>query len=157
MDKIKVLRMSEDAVLPSKANTEDAGYDLVAIDNGTVGKEGYIEYRTGIAIDPPPGYHTEIVPRSSISKYDLALANSIGIVDNPYRGEIKVRFRPTGEFYDTSAVGGFTRFREMAKLYKKGDKIAQLIIRKTESAPFEWAEALSDTSRGVGGFGSSGS
>ena len=84
-------KLDPSAVAPSRAKEGDAGYDLVAIDDGTVDADGFIQYRTGLSIDPPQGYHTEIWPRSSISKYDLALANSIGLVDNGYRGELLVR------------------------------------------------------------------
>jgi len=82
---IKVKKLHPDAVLPKCANETDAGYDLVAIDEGEIVSEGldimYIQYRTGIAIAPPEGYHTEIFPRSSISKKQLFLANSVGLVD----------------------------------------------------------------------------
>lgn len=151
---IFVTKRSEEAVLPERANPDDAGFDLVAIDNGEIvyGKGGrslndilYIEYKTGIAIEPPAGYHTEIFPRSSITKKNLFLANSIGLVDEGYRGEVIVRFKPTMD----------PRFA-FYQGYKKGDKIAQLVVRKTETAEFVWSEALSATDRGSGGFGSSG-
>lgn len=140
---IKVKKLHEDAVLPKNANETDAGYDIVAIDDGTV-TDTYVEYKTGIAIEPPPGYHTEIFPRSSITKTNMVLANSVGLVDESYRGPIIVRFKivPNG--------------KDIGPGYKKGDKIAQLVIRKTEKAFFEWSDNLSDTARGDGGFGSTG-
>ena len=147
---IKVKKLHKDAVLPCQATQTDAGYDLVAIDNGEIvqdehGKVLYAQYKTGISIEPPPGYHTEIFPRSSISKYDLMLANSIGLIDESYRGEVMVRFKPT---CNTSC--------EYYKDYSKGDRIAQLVVRKTERVDFKWAEDLNDSNRGNGGFGSSG-
>ena len=158
---IKVKKLDPEAVLPKSANPADAGYDLVALDDGVVAKDGYIQYRTGIAIAPPEGYHTEIFPRSSISKYDLALANSIGLVDNGYRGEILVRFKPTIIMLDyrkdpAKIVRCYLNRLEddELRIYKKGDRIAQLVVRKTENATFEWSEDLDQTVRGTGGFGS---
>lgn len=155
VEKIKVQKLHPDAVLPKSANSTDAGYDLVAVDDGTVSEEGYIQYRTGIAISPPEGFHTEIFPRSSISKYSLALANSIGLVDNGYSGEILVRFK----FAAPLQSHGNNVFANvgigMAKIYKKGDRIAQLVVRKTRIASFEWVDELAQTERGTGGFGSS--
>ncbi len=147
---IKIKKLHPDAILPKQANASDAGYDLVAIDDGTVGPEGYLQYRTGLAIQPPDGYHTEIVPRSSISKYDLALANSLGIIDNIYRGELLIRFKYCVPFSHPNTKLALSR------RYKKGDKIAQLIIRKTELAVFKEVTELSTTDRGANGFGSSG-
>ncbi len=147
--KIKVKKLNENAVLPKAANLTDAGADLVAIDDGRVEGDGrggvlFVEYRTGLAIEPPAGYHTEIFPRSSVSKKNLVLANSIGLIDEGYRGEVVVRFKVISDnkhFFDK---------------FQKGDRIAQLVLRKTESAEYEWSEELSDTPRGAGGLGSTG-
>jgi len=145
---IKVKKLHQDAVLPQKANEKDAGYDLVAISDPEIKYDNdnvlYIQYKTGIAIEPPEGYHTEIYPRSSISKYNLQLCNSLGLIDEPYRGEIILRFNLIG----SKRVG--------AKVYAKGDKIGQLVIKKTISMDFIEVEELEETSRGTGGFGSSG-
>lgn len=138
---IKVKKLHSEATLPRNANFSDAGYDLVAIDDGII-NDNFIEYRTGIAIQPPIGYHTEIFPRSSITKYDLVLKNSAGIIDLEYTGELICRYAVLKA--------------DNPKLYKKGDRIAQLLIRKTEYADFIWVEELKDTRRGNGGFGSSG-
>lgn len=151
MVEIKVLKLHEDAVLPSAARESDAGFDLVAIDDGKV-EDTYIEYRTGIAIETPPGYHTEIFPRSSVSKTDLVLANSIGLVDEGYRGEILVRFKALPKSRE-SAWGQCKEFWEPRR-FRRGDRIAQLVVRKTEQATFNWSEDLSSTHRGTGGFGS---
>lgn len=141
---IKIKKTHPDAVIPQQANAMDAGYDLVAIDNGVVDPDGrFIEYDTGIAVEPPVGFHVEIYPRSSISKFDLMLANSVGIVDVGYRASLKMRFRMTAP----NAAH--------AKIYKKGDKIGQLKIEKTIYGSFVEVSELSDTERGMGGFGSS--
>lgn len=155
---IKIKKIHEDAVIPQKANNTDAGFDITAIDDGTVDSAGFVQYRTGIAICPQVGYHVEIFPRSSISKYDLALANSIGLIDNGYRGEILLRFKiasratksPMSDTVYSAQSGGL-------RLYKKGDKIGQIVVRKTENAEFVLVDDLEDSDRGAGGFGSTGS
>ena len=145
---IKVKQLHQDAVLPQKANDKDAGYDLVAISDPEIKYDNdnvlYIQYKTGIAIEPPEGYHTEIYPRSSISKYNLQLCNSLGLIDEPYRGEIILRFN----LINSKLVG--------SKLYQKGDKIGQLVIKKTISMDFIEVEELEETDRADGSFGSSG-
>jgi dUTP pyrophosphatase len=150
---IKVKKLHPSAVLPSAANETDAGFDLVAIDNGEH-TDTYVQYRTGIAIEVPPGYHTEIFPRSSVSKMNLVLANSIGVVDEGYRGEIMVRFKLVPDRMAMSL--GQHAHQWTPRIYKKGERIAQLLIRKTERAEFEWSDELSDTARGTGGLGSTG-
>lgn len=154
---LKVKKLVSEAVIPSKAKPGDAGYDLTAIDDGTWSDNGtYIQYKTGIAIEVPPGYHTELFPRSGGTKTDLVLGNSIGLVDNGYRGEILLRFKVTSrgrrnQFGDQSVV-------QSAPIvtYKKGEKIAQLVVRKTEELDVAEVQELSSTERGAGGFGSTG-
>lgn len=159
---IKVRKLTPEAELPKQATGTDAGYDLVALDNGEIkwaeSEAGgqtrviqYIQYRTGLTIEPPLGYHTEIFPRSSITKYDLMLANSIGLVDEGYRGEILVRFKYTPPLHDINIVRGMP-----IKKYQKGDRIAQLVIRKTLRADFVEVEQLLNSERGTGGWGSTG-
>ena len=147
MNKIKIKRLMPEGVIPKKANIEDAGYDIVAIDDGTINDEGtYIQYKTGIAIEPPYGYHTELFPRSSISKYDMVLANSIGLIDFGYRNELLCRFKIVlPKLKDRNPI-----------LYKKGDKICQLVIRKTISMEMEEVSELGSSERNMNGFGSSG-
>ena len=154
---LKVKKLVPEAVMPSKAKPGDAGYDVVALDDGTWSKDGtYIEYRTGLAIEPPFGHHTELFPRSSVSKYDLVLCNSIGLVDNGYRGEIVFRFKFVPRHLSGGGAMGYSNELE-PKLYKKGDKIGQIVIRKTIEMPVVEVDDLSTTERGTGGFGSTGS
>lgn len=148
---IKVKKLHEDAVIPIRANETDAGWDIVAIDEGNIKRDEdsnvlYVQYRTGLAIQPEDGYHTELFPRSSVTKTNLFLANSIGLIDSDYIGEIIVRFKISVEDQSECFLG-----------YTKGDKIAQLVVRKTTRANFVEVDELSDTERGDGGFGSSGS
>jgi dUTP pyrophosphatase len=143
---IKVKRHSEKAVIPKQAHPTDSGYDLVAINKEiTTTEDGvtFIEYDTGISIEMPVGYDAEIFPRSSISKFDLIQANSVGKIDNSYRGTLRVRFKILGNNPIDSL-----------KTYNIGDKVAQLIIRKTEYADMIEVDELGDTARGSGGFGS---
>lgn len=141
---LRVKKLVPEAVLPTRANPDDAGYDVVAIYDPEV-TDTYVQYRTGLAIEVPKGYHTEIFPRSSISKYDLVLANSIGLIDNGYRGELIFRFKIVPR-----ANGSI-----LSKVYEKGDKIGQIVVRRTIDLPILEVENLSDTVRGEGGFGSS--
>lgn len=137
-------KLHPDAVTPTKAYPTDTGFDIVAIDDGNENvQHGYIEYRTGIAVELPKGYGLSIRPRSSIRKYSLLLCNSPGTVDETYRGEILVNFKPL----DSNV--GFTP-------YKKGDKIAQLVVEKIEEASFVEVSNLGESDRGSKGFGSSG-
>jgi dUTP pyrophosphatase len=96
-----------------------------------------------LAIELPIGYHCELFPRSSITKMDLMLKNSIGLIDNEYRGELIFRFHQFPMVNGTNSV------------YKKGDRIGQIVLRKTIHMPIMVVDELSDTSRGTGGFGSS--
>lgn len=103
----------------------------------------YIKYKLSISIQIPEGYYGMIVPRSSITNYPIMLKNSIGIIDSGYTGEIEVRFKVLKGDY--SELLNYT-------------KIAQLLIHKVEDVKFEELleyEALNETLRGVGGFGSS--
>lgn len=182
---IKVKKLHKDAQMPKQAKPNDIAYDLIAIDDGTLVYDDddqemclFREYRTGLAIQPPDGYHTEICPRSSISKYNLMLANGIGQIDEPYRGELLVRFKlirqPLFEtiniYIDIDEVVSKSQNRlkgeliesistivdvtEEYKVYKKGDAIAQLKIHQTIHMDFIEVEELTKTVRGSGGFGS---
>lgn len=139
---VKIKKLNESAVIPSYAKNGDAGLDLTATSLEVIdtGDYGYINYGTGLAIEIPTGYVGLIYPRSSISKTGHILANSVGVIDSGYRGEIQVRFKTIP---DTT-------------IYKVGDKIAQLIIKPYPEIQFEEVEELSDTDRGEGGFGSTG-
>ena len=110
---------------------------------------GFYEYGTGLAMEIPEGYVGLIFPRSSISKTDHYLRNSVGVVDSGYRGEIKIRMSaPTNTLNCLWLLGG--------EEYKEGDRVAQLVIMKLPSVNFQEVEELSDTDRGEGGFGSTG-
>lgn len=136
---VKLKKIFSDAVVPTYTKKGDAGMDLVA--RSLVRTSKFFEYGTGIAMEIPQGYVGLLFPRSSISKTDHYLRNSVGVVDSGYRGEIKLRM-------SIPALG--------EKEYKIGDRVAQLIIMKLPWVEIEEVEELSDTDRGEGGFGSTG-
>lgn len=142
--KVKFIKNHPDAVTPQKAHSSDAGFDLVACDYGKWDDEfTYLEYNTGICIEIPAGHVGYIFPRSSISRANQMLSNSVGVIDSGYRGEIKFRFR------DTSGFAEYTR-------YRKGHKIGQLIIMPLPEIELVEVQNLSESDRGNGGFGSTG-
>ena len=90
--KIKIKLLDDSAVVPSLAHETDSGYDLTFIGIDSIYGD-VIKFKTGISIQPPKNYYFEVYPRSSISKFPLAMANSVGIIDNGYTGEIIVPVR----------------------------------------------------------------
>lgn len=139
--KIKIKKLHEDAVIPTYAKHGDAGMDLTTA-TGPKWSDNYVEYDTGLAMEIPEGYVGLLFPRSSISKTNLILANCVGVVDSGYRGPIKLRFKSVG------SVPG--------SRYKNGDRVGQIIIMPVPAFEFDEVKELSDTSRGDGGFGSTG-
>ena len=137
---INIKKTNELATIPKYAHSTDAGMDLVAVSMNETDK--YIEYDTGIAIEIPKGYVGLVFPRSSVSKLDLVQANSVGVIDSSYRNSIKVRFKKLKD-------DGVCR-------YVPGERIAQLIILPYPMIGFNEVEKLSDSDRGLGGFGSTG-
>jgi dUTP pyrophosphatase len=139
---VKIKRVHSDAKLPSYAKEGDAGMDLTAVSRTFTDESGYgyVEYGTGIALEIPEGYYGAIVPRSSISKTGMFLANSPGTIDSNYRGELLLRFK---------AIPDTT-------IYEIGDRIAQLIILPYPKIHFKEVDDLSETDRGDKGFGSTG-
>jgi dUTP pyrophosphatase len=136
---IKVKSLSPKAVIPQYSKTGDAGLDLTATSMKFT--ENYIEYGTSLAFEIPEGYVGLIFPRSSISNYDLILANSVGVIDSNYRGEVTFRFK----------AEEFSRHH-----YNVGDRVGQLIVIPHPQIQLIESEELSESSRGDKGYGSSG-
>ena len=134
---IKIKKVRQEAIIPTKAHTTDAGYDLYA--SSCHSENGLVSYGTGVAVEIPEGYVGLVFPRSSIADTHLTLSNSVGVIDSGYRGEIKAKFRKGG-----------------TRGYGVGDRIAQLIILPYPEVVFEEVEELADSDRGTGGYGSSG-
>lgn len=182
--KIKLLN-KEGISIPVSAHESDTGYDLIAvsepkivgemISDGIYKSISYIEYDTGLQVEPRNnglnGYivinnfwekcsdgYTLVYARSSISKYNLILANSVGIVDNMYRGNILIRFKYIIQPEDLSYIEntGIVCVINKDKIYKKGDKVAQIVAAWKEPIEWEVVDQLKETKRASGGFGSSG-
>lgn len=139
------MKLSSEAVLPSKAYPEDAGYDITAIKKNYC--EGYIEYETGLAFELPIGTVGLLFPRSSISNKDQVLSNSVGVLDENFRGQVTFRFRDSDP----------TLNKTMTREYEVGDRIGQLVILELPKVDIIEVEELSTSSRGSNGYGSSSS
>jgi len=141
--KVQIQKLVPEAALPEYAHgpQEDAGMDLRSIEAVWLEPGVPSAVRTGLAIEVPPGYEAQVRPRSGLAlKHAITVANSPGTIDPGYRGEIRVILLNVGK----------TAYQIHA-----GDRIAQMIVAKYES--IEWVEAiLTGTTRGPGGFGSSG-
>ena len=164
--------------LPIKGTDRATGYDVIATsepeivgqtqDNITYTRVDYIQYKTNlkVAVQKERTYsnfgHTDIdydilaFPRSSVSKYNLLLANCIGLIDADYRGEVLLRFKYIWQPEDFKLKTNNLLEGEVNsnKIYKKGDKICQLKVTKVENVEFVLVNELDSTNRGEGGFGS---
>ena len=138
------LRMLDDGLEPpSYAHPGDAGADLRARTDVTLGPGERALVPTGVSIALPFGYVALIHPRSGLAtKHGLTVVNAPGTVDAGYRGEISVTLLNT----DSSAP----------LTLRRGDRIAQMVIQRVEHARFVPVDELSDTVRGASGFGSTG-
>lgn len=137
---VKIKKLVKDAAIPTYAKEGDAGMDLTAT-SVWYDDDGNICYGTGIAIEIPQGFVGLVFPRSSISKKDLILTNSVGVIDSGYRGQITFKFK--------RALG-------TNKMYTIGERIGQIIIMPYPHIEFKEVEELSESERGIGGYGSSG-
>lgn len=140
---IKIKKLKDNAVVPTRGSKYAAGADLYSAENDL-----YIEDRhtviigTGIAMEIPEGYVGLVYARSGLAcKEGLAPANKVGVIDSDYRGEIKVAL------YNQSG---------QKKLVKNGERIAQIVIAPFLAPEFTEVSELDGTDRGEGGFGSTG-
>ena len=140
---VKVKKLVKDAKFPQYANQwGDSGADVFAIDNYEIKPGERVLVRTGIAIVVPDGFECQVRSKSGLAlKRGLMVLNSPGTVDNVYRGEVGVIL------YNASSE---TQYIE------KGDKVAQIVISPVQQAIFIETDELDETSRGEGGFGSTG-
>ena len=144
MPKIAVKKLKENAILPTYGSEFAAGADLYALpDEEIVIAPGETKLiHTGLAMEIPQGYGGFIYARSGLaSKRGLAPANKVGVVDADYRGEVMVALHNHSQVAQTVAAG---------------ERVAQLVIAPFLKVDFEEADALQDTVRGAGGFGSTG-
>ena len=143
--KVKIKKLSENAIVPTYAKDGDAGMDLV-ITSIITRNEGDVTYGFGIALEVPKGFVGLIFPRSSNAKTDLYLTNHVGVIDSGYRGEIMFKFRKSDS----------TKNFQEARLYEVGDRVGQLIIIPYPEIELQEVEELSSTERGFGAYGSTG-
>ena len=137
--KVKIKKLHEDAIIPKYAKDGDAGMDLTAVDVSA--DEGTITYKTGLAVEIPRWHVGLLFPRSSVYKTGQSLTNCVGVIDSGYRGEIMMKFT-------------LSRFQ---REYDIGDRVGQLIIMPYPMIEFVEAEELTETDRGDGSYGSTGS
>jgi len=141
---IPVRRLDSGLALPSYAKPGDAGADLVANEEVTLAPGGgRALIGTGIAIAIPTGYAGFVQPRSGLAlRHGVTCLNTPGLIDSGYRDELKVLL------INTDPTDAYE--------VRRGDRIAQLVIKKVEEVIWEEADELDETERGLGGFGHSG-
>jgi dUTP pyrophosphatase len=142
MVKIKVKKIREDAIIPVYAHEGDAGMDLFSVEKYLLKPMERCLVSTGVKFEIPLGYEIQIRPRSGLAlKKGISMPNSPGTIDSGYRGEIEVIIINHGnEDFEINP----------------GDRIAQIILNKVENIEIEEADELEGSSRGEGGFGSTG-
>ena len=143
MDKINInIKVEDESLMPSYETLGSAGADLKANEEGILMPGQRKLIKTGISIELPAGYEAQVRPRSGLAlKHGISMVNTPGTIDSDYRGEIGVILINHGD----------TPFE-----YKKGDRIAQLVIARYSRAEFQIRSSLSETERGSGGFGHTG-
>lgn len=171
---VRIKKLHPNAVIPSYAKPGDAGLDLTAVTK-KYDDSGNVVYTIGLAFEIPEGYVGLLFPRSSNAKKDLLLSNSVGVIDSGYRGDIGFKFKPSACFMDFETKDEIERAKSsdfidfpavskdhnafnnpMIEEYEIGDRIGQIIILPYPKIKFELVDELSDTERGDGGFGSTG-
>lgn len=141
---LKFKRLSEDAILPIRANKSDAGLDLTATRiTQEINECGQLilVYHSDLAVEIPEGYVGLLFPRSSVAKKSLIATNCVGVIDSGYRGEIMSKMRSTTDV--------------VPAIFKPGERFAQLVIVALPEITIAEAAELSDSDRGDNGFGSS--
>lgn len=140
---VKIKRLDTSVELPSYAYVGDAGLDLRASESVTIEPLKRVLIPTGLAVAIPEGYAGFVQPRSGLAlKLGLSIANTPGLIDAHYRGELKI----IAVNLDTDAPIAI----------EKGDRIAQLVIQQVPKVTLVEVDELDETDRGQGGFGSSG-
>lgn len=140
---LRVRRLGPAARLPERAHDDDAGLDLCSNEPLTIGPAERAAVGTGIAVEIPPGHAGLVLPRSGLAlRHGIALVNAPGLIDPGYRGEIRVLLLNTD--------------RESAFELAAGDRIAQLVVVALAPVEAVAVEALGESARGTGGFGSTG-
>jgi dUTP pyrophosphatase len=144
MPAVPIVRLDPDLPLPTYAHPGDAGADLVASEEVTIAPGGgRAVVGTGIAMAIPEGYAGFVLPRSGLAvRHGITCLNTPGLIDAGYRDEVRIIL------VNTDPTEPYTVHR--------GDRIAQLVIQPVEHSIFTAVDALSDSARGLDGFGSTG-
>jgi dUTP pyrophosphatase len=140
---LRFQRQREEAIVPTRAHEGDAGLDLYACESAHIGPGERWSIGTGVAVEIPEGHAGLVLPRSGLAReHGIALVNSPGLIDSGYRGEIRVLLLNT----------------DPAETFRlaPGDRIAQLLVTPVVSAEPVEVKVLAESTRGSGGFGSSG-
>jgi dUTP pyrophosphatase len=143
--RVRIARLpsNPDLPLPARQSAHAAGYDVASAEPDFVLGPG--ERRTvgtGLTFELPEGYEMQVRPRSGLAlKHGIILPNAPGTIDADYRGELRIILQNSGAEPVT---------------FRRGDRIAQLVFARHEAPAFEESDAISETLRGAGGFGSTG-
>jgi len=140
---LPVAKLNDDATVPSRAHPGDAGLDLYACEAAHLGPGERWSIGTGISVQIPDGHAGLVLPRSGLAReHGIALVNAPGLIDSGYRGEVRVLLLNT----------------DPAETFRiaPGDRIAQLVVAPIALPDPIEVDALTETARGDGGFGSSG-
>lgn len=141
---LRIARLDERARVPTRAHDGDAGLDLYALEDAVLAPGERASVPTGIAVEIPPGQAGLVLPRSGLAaRHGISVVNAPGLIDSGYRGEVRVLLLNTD--------------REQPFELSSGDRIAQLVLVRVELPTLVEVDSLTDSERGVGGFGSSGS
>jgi dUTP pyrophosphatase len=140
--KIPVVRSDPRIPMLSAAHVGDGGADLVASEDHSIGPGERVVVGTGLSMAIPEGFAGFVLPRSGLAtRSGITIANAPGLIDSGYRGELRV---------------GLINHSDETFTVNVGDRIAQLVIMAVESVEYVEVETLDETSRGSGGFGSTG-
>ena len=139
---MKIKRLNENAIIPTRGSSAAAGYDLYTTDETMIAPGQTVLVGTGLAMEIPEGYFGAVFARSGLAtKEGLRPANCVGVIDADYRGELKVPLHNDSDVEQPVTAG---------------ERIAQLVIMPFLAVDFEETDELSDTARSTGGFGSTG-
>lgn len=168
---VNIKRLSPDAQIPAYAHATDAGFDLVAAEDVIIEPGETACVPTGLAFEIPEGFEMQIRPRSGIT-LKTPLRVQLGTVDSGYRGEVGVIVDNINRDTDVEKdflidisdnivsahdyLGAWDHFAKGSYIIRKGDRLAQAVIKPVEQAVFTEVNALGDSDRGADGFGSSG-
>ncbi|MBM7634958.1 dUTP pyrophosphatase [Geomicrobium sediminis] len=159
---VRVKKLDEDAIIPTYESQAAAGFDLYALEDVVIRPGETKLVRSGLAFEIPEGYEMQVRPRSGLSKKTkLRISNSPGTIDADYRGEVGILLdnlhsSEASSVYNTSGKVIEGLHDKGSYVIAKHDRIAQGVLQEVPQANFIEADDLSSTSRGSGGFGSTG-